>query len=72
MTEETGITLQQEDETIEEIDCLWLMWDNLDWQENLRLPSTPKYHVSLPLTAARSSLETSLYPNQDSRTWLEL
>ena len=42
MTEETGITLQQEDETIEEIDCLWLMWDNLDWQENLRLPSTPK------------------------------
>ena len=42
MTEETGITLQQEDETIEEIDCLWLMWDNLDWQENLRSPSTPK------------------------------
>lgn len=42
MTEETGITLQQEGETIEEIDCLWLMWDNLDWQENLRSPSTPK------------------------------
>ena len=42
MTEETGITLQQEDETIEEIDCLWLMWDNLDWQEKPSFTLHPK------------------------------
>ena len=46
---EVDITLHQMDETIEEIDCFWLMWENVDWQENRPSPTdTNRYVRNIP------------------------
>lgn len=44
-TDQEQITIQQVDEIFEEIDCFWLMWDDVKWVENLPSPKPANKYV---------------------------
>lgn len=47
--QEQAITLQQMDKIFEEIDCFWLMWDDVSWAENIPSPKPAnKYLKKIP------------------------
>ena len=47
--QERVITLHQMDEIFEESDCFWLMWDDVNWAENIPSPKPPnKYLKKFP------------------------
>lgn len=39
------ITFRQTDEIFEEIDCFWLMWDDVCWAENIPSPKPASTHL---------------------------